>query len=516
MRRIPIPVVALLLATACRSEGPGPPPDDLPADVAQRGADLVRTLGCAACHRGVPAAGPPATGPPLGLPNGHDPAFVFSYLLDPAAEGVAAAGPRMPSFHLSEAESLALALYLADGGKGAAAARRTPARARRAYRRARARHPEVSAERGRRIFAALNCAGCHPHRDARPWRNGPDLAREATRARPEWLAAWLRAPTAVRPFGYYPGTGGRMPDFALGAAEADSIAAFLLGGRRTGAGDGASGERPSASMAAHTRRKADGLLRDALSCLGCHRWGDDGGRIGPDLTAVAWRRPAAYVRAIVAAPVEVEPGTVMPLVPLPEPDRRLLTARLLEGASTAADEDESESSDLPPGRPPSGPGRGYLSLVAHAPRPPTPGEREGDAREASGAHAYARRCAACHGIEGRADGFNARYLPVSPTPHASPTYMSTRPSSTLFDGVYAGGRILGRSHRMPPFGESLPRERIWDLVAHMRALCRCRGPDWSLDNEEVPARVERAADAGAAATADLEATADGSSPGGSP
>jgi mono/diheme cytochrome c family protein len=97
---------------------------------------------------------------------------------------------------------------------------------------------------------------------------------------------------------------------------------------------------------------------------------------------------------------------------------------------------------------------------------------------------YLKYCAACHGNEGRGDGFNARFLPRAPTVHADSIYMSTRPDDTLYDGVAAGGAILNKSHLMPPWGGSLSPKEIEELVAYMRTLCRCQGPAWSLDNEK--------------------------------
>jgi mono/diheme cytochrome c family protein len=96
---------------------------------------------------------------------------------------------------------------------------------------------------------------------------------------------------------------------------------------------------------------------------------------------------------------------------------------------------------------------------------------------------YARFCAACHGASGEGDGPNAGYLPVQPTAHADSVYMSTRPDDALFDAIYAGGLIMGRSNRMPPFGGTLDRETIEGLVGLMRELCRCRGPSWSRDGQ---------------------------------
>jgi mono/diheme cytochrome c family protein len=60
--------------------------------------------------------------------------------------------------------------------------------------------------------------------------------------------------------------------------------------------------------------------------------------------------------------------------------------------------------------------------------------------------------------------------------------MSRRSDDALFDAIYAGGYIMNRSNRMPPFGQTLAREQIWSLVRYLRTLCRCEGPTWSRDN----------------------------------
>lgn len=219
------------------------------------------------------------------------------------------------------------------------------------------------------------------------------------------------------------------------------------------------GQEPSDTASRLTpfaRGKAVALLRDRLPCLGCHRLDDRGGNIGPDLSAVAERRSAEYISAMVADPQGTVPGTVMPRVPMPEQWRDLIVRYL------------AERRDGPP-----------LGSVAAPAR--SPARDSVDVSPADGAALYARYCAACHGATGGGDGPNARNLPVRPTVHADSAYMSTRPDDTLYDGIAAGGYILGRSHLMPPFGETLTPEAIRALVRHLRSLCRCEGPAWSRD-----------------------------------
>ena len=208
------------------------------------------------------------------------------------------------------------------------------------------------------------------------------------------------------------------------------------------------------TLTAFDSAKAESLLRSRLPCLGCHAMGGAGGRSAPDLTHVASRRSAAYIRAIVTMPGVVLPGTTMPRIPMPASVRELLIAYLSAGASPGA--------------------------------VPTP-LRVTDTTTRAGAILYARNCAACHGERGKGDGPNARYLPVRPAVHADPAAMSTRSDDRLFDAVSGGGYPLGRSAMMPAFGETLTRQEIWLLVRHMRTLCGCAGPAWSRAAPALPA-----------------------------
>ena len=219
------------------------------------------------------------------------------------------------------------------------------------------------------------------------------------------------------------------------------------------AGDGAA--QPPLSPFA--QRKAEWFLRERLPCLGCHRLGVDGGRIGPPLDDVAARRSTAYIAAIIADPQRTVPGTLMPKTPMTGDVRSLIAGYLARGGTAVA--------------------KGVTSATA--------GEAGSVADRAatSGAALYARHCAACHGSGGRGDGPNARDLPVPPAVHASAAEMSKRTDDRLFDAIYAGGFMLGRSARMPAYGETLARSEIRLLVRHIRTLCKCSGPRWSSDGE---------------------------------
>lgn len=472
MALLAIVALALTLAHGERvaADGAERAADATPSDAPVRGATpasgatLAAELGCAACHLGVGTANRARAAAPAlgGAGDRYTPGYLFAALAGSVRARADSVRARMPDFHLDDRERLALTLYLgALHGSGSAPSRRTSERPGASARqldaelaRVRKANPQITAAMGERIFTALDCAGCHamPAGASAAWLSGPDLSTEGSRARPDWLRAFLARPHPVRPFGAHPGTGSRMPDFHLTTIEADSLAAWL-GAKRASL---PAFEPPP--LSAFAQREAESLMRDKLPCLGCHRLGREGGRIGPDLSNVRERLQPAYIHAMISDPQHAAPGTIMPRTPMPTRTLELVATYLATRQPARTD-----SASAPR----------YLSLVDNAPIAPT--------SATTGPALYQQICANCHGTAGKGDGWNARYLPVRPTMHADATYMSSRPDGTIYDGIAAGGAILNRSNRMPAFREMLSRAEIRSLVAYIRALCGCEGPAWSRD-----------------------------------
>jgi hypothetical protein len=240
-----------------------------------------------------------------------------------------------------------------------------------------------------------------------------------------------------------------MPDFRLSEPEANELTAFLLA--KTERRD-AVPEVPAAEpLSPYAERKLRTLLQTKLACLGCHRIGKEGGRIGPDLSRAGERLTPRFIDAMVRDPQRVLPRAIMPKIAMPERTRADLVRFLAAQRDVAAPEPE-------------------LSLTSTATiEVPLAGD----------AATYVRFCAPCHGAQGRGDGYNAAFLPTQPTAHADAAQMSLRPDDTLFDGIFAGGAILGRSHLMPAWGGTLSRAEIGAAVREIRVLCQCSAPPWS-------------------------------------
>ena len=86
---------------------------------------------------------------------------------------------------------------------------------------------------------------------------------------------------------------------------------------------------------------------------------------------------------------------------------------------------------------------------------------------------YQWYCAQCHGVKGKGDGINAKYVTVPPRNHTKAEYLETRSDKELFDGIRLGGLKIGRAPCMPAWGHTLDEETIWSLVRYIRELCRC-------------------------------------------
>lgn len=86
---------------------------------------------------------------------------------------------------------------------------------------------------------------------------------------------------------------------------------------------------------------------------------------------------------------------------------------------------------------------------------------------------YQWYCAQCHGIEGKGNGVNAKFLTVPPRDHTKAEYLETRTDEQFFEAIKFGGLSVGRAPCMPAWGNTLNDSTIYELVRYIRELCQC-------------------------------------------
>ena len=86
---------------------------------------------------------------------------------------------------------------------------------------------------------------------------------------------------------------------------------------------------------------------------------------------------------------------------------------------------------------------------------------------------YQWYCTQCHGIKGKGDGVNAKFLTVPPRNHTKAQYLETRTDEQLFKAIKFGGLSVGRAPCMPAWGETLNDDVVHSLVQYIRELCQC-------------------------------------------
>ena len=92
------------------------------------------------------------------------------------------------------------------------------------------------------------------------------------------------------------------------------------------------------------------------------------------------------------------------------------------------------------------------------------------AQEAEGRRLYDFYCSLCHGSTGEGDGFNAWNLDPRPEPFKRNPLVEGVADEDLATVIRAGGRSVGKSVLMPPWGDTLAGAEIDALVAYLRVL----------------------------------------------
>jgi mono/diheme cytochrome c family protein len=101
-----------------------------------------------------------------------------------------------------------------------------------------------------------------------------------------------------------------------------------------------------------------------------------------------------------------------------------------------------------------------------------PAAAAGDA--AAGAKIFAERCVRCHGKDGQGNGPDlAKLHPnTSPVNWTRSVVMKKWSDQEIVDIITKGGKAVGSSPVMPPWGGKLSDAQIQDLLAFIRTLAK--------------------------------------------
>lgn len=220
---------------------------------------------------------------------------------------------KMPDFQLTEHERLSLLTYLASLSE-----EKPPPEYLRELPPAVPYRPEG---RFGELAAELNCLVCHAIR-GQGGSLAPDLTREGSRVRGDWLRRFLDQPNAIRLF-----LEERMPRFRLSRGDIDVLATYIENVL-------VDSNVPKTVLApseitADLVSKGRDLYYETYACDSCHQIGTSGGAIGPDLTLAAERLTDGWIYAWLRDSRSLEPEAREPAYELPDGEARAITAFLL-------------------------------------------------------------------------------------------------------------------------------------------------------------------------------------------
>ena len=169
-------------------------------------------------------------------------------------------------------------------------------------------------ERGKALWEASNCMGCHTLFGEGAYY-APELTKVYERRGPDFIRAMLRDPEAM-----YPGQR-RMQNYHFNDQQIEDLLAFLQWGGNVDLNGfppkptlmpialPAGGDQGVAAIADRPQ------IFNTL-CIACHALGGQGGAVGPALDGVGARRDRAYLQQWLNDPHSVKTDARMPKLPL--------------------------------------------------------------------------------------------------------------------------------------------------------------------------------------------------------
>lgn len=288
----------------------------------------------------------------------------------------------------------------------------------------------ATVSRGRQLFQATNCYGCHRIEGLSDGTLGPDLTESGKKFKVDYLWESIVEPRANSVTSF-------MPKFNLSEDDVRALVIFLksrrglnfaetsldkfraeLSLKRTSSEAGIAGAPPSTTGPA-LAAKGEKLLVDR-ACTACHKLGSRDGGIAPDLSFEGLLKDETWIYDHFRNPRATMPDSIMPTFRFVDEDFRALTA-YLAGLKTP----------LPAATP--------------------------------AADTYKTLCLRCHGDKGDGHGPIAIYLDPYPRDLTKAGFMNSKPLERLKNSIRHG--VDGTS--MPAWGKTLTAAQVDGVLEYV-------------------------------------------------
>ena len=273
--------------------------------------------------------------------------------------------------------------------------------------------------RGRKLFYAMNCYGCHKIDGMSEGTLGPDLTEAGKKFKIDYLWESIVEPRANLASSF-------MPKFYLPESDVKALVIFLKSRRGVNFAE-TSLDRYKAHIEnvavvippGTAGEKAGEQLITDRACTACHKLGDRDGGIAPDLSYEGLIRDNAWLMDHFINPRSRVPDSIMPTFRFPEEDFTRISA--------------------------------YLGSLKTPPPPMSPAET------------YKALCERCHGEKGDGEGKVAWYLDPSPRDLTKAAFMNSKPRERFVNSIQEG--VAGTS--MPSWKNVLKPEQVNGVLSYV-------------------------------------------------
>ena len=280
-----------------------------------------------------------------------------------------------------------------------------------------AQTPNVN--RGRKLFYAMNCYGCHKIDGMSEGTLGPDLTEAGKKFKVDYLWESIVEPRANLATSF-------MPKFNLSETDVRALVIFLKSRHGVNFAE-TEMDRYKAHVAnvavvippGTAGEKAGEQLIQDRACTACHKLRDRDGGIAPDLSYEGLIRDPLWLMDHFKNPRSRIPDSIMPAFRFPDEDFQRITA--------------------------------YLGSLKAPPAAMPPAET------------YMALCERCHGEKGDGNGKVAWYIDPAPRDFTRTAFMNSKPRARFLASIQNG--VPGTS--MPPWKDVMKPEQAQGLLAYV-------------------------------------------------